>query len=1431
MVTLLHIPSVQRSMGGAIADFISEEIGSEVSIGSVNLGLFNRLVIDDVLIKDLQDEDMFSASRLAVKVDIPELIRGRFNITSAQIFSPDVTIYQTDSLSSINCQFILDVFESEDSTESKPLDLSIGSFILRHGRFSFDKRWKEYGENFFNPNHLSVTDVNTYMQFDINSNDSLNLRIKELSMKEHSGLEIENLKLLITIGKSGGTLSDFELALPNSFIEIDSIVATWDADSTLTFEKVKDKIAYNGNVESSGVTLSDISPLLPTFSRFTDKISFKSSFSGTGKSFFVERLLLSSSTGDIDIDINGWVEQSSALPTWNANINSIEVSAKTVKFFYDNFQGKIVEAAEPVKRMGDIKFRGSGNGSSDGNITFNGEISTATGNVVMDIRGQYDKSSLKNIEGSIFSDQIDVGTIAGNPTLGYAAADIDVEAKFSSNKLMSVTSEGTISARGIKWQLAPLDYHVDYEREGEYISSSFLLPSVTVIHGDSKYMAKVNGSFKATDINDSDGYLTICDFAKLTPDDSLYISDLTISSGFNDATHFLMLRSDFGTIELAGHFNFSTLPNSIVSKLRKCMPNTPGLSQKTIRTDNNFNIAAEINDTHWIRSLFGVELYSDENITLTGSVEDATGGIKLQCSMPHIAYGTTEYTGATLSMSSLTDSIVCVANLGRVNGNGTLTKLKLQANAANDVMTTRLNWWDSNDELGGEINARAIMQSDSLGKKSAEMIIDPSIVNMGEKMWDIKSNGIRYSKNNLSIDGLSISSGGQYALIRGTASDSYNDTLDIFLNGIEVSSVLDMVNFHSVEFSGAASGHAIMVAPFGEMQAWSKIHVDNFLFQNGRMGVLDANVLWNSNEKQIEVNAISDDGPGAKTYIDGYVAPGKGEITFDFRADGTYLDFILSFTPSFMTDIDGQTWGTLMLRGTPGKLNLLGEMVVDANAFLSPVNCWYKIPRDTIFFVPNEIEFHHAHLLDHNGNSGWVDGQLHHKNIKNLSYDLNIAAENLLCYDFRDFGDDVFYGTVYGTGDVKIHGGAGRMDMDINITPNPHSSITYDVASAEEVDSEEDYITWNDITPYATLIQERGEGRQTIENKKEKIVETASTQQATDMYLNFLINMNSNASIRLLMDPATDDYITLHGNGVIRANYYNKGAFQMYGTYHVSDGTYGITIQDILKKNFTFLDGSSIVFGGNPFDASLNLKASYTVNGVSLSDLNIGNSYSSNTIRVSCLMDIGGVAANPQVTFDLDMPTVSTDVKQMIKSLINSEEEMNQQVVYLLAIGRFYPQGSNNSSTQSGKTYSETTLAMNSLLSGTLSSQINQLLGSVIRSDNWTFGANISTGNEGWNNAEYEGLISGRLLNNRLLIDGQFGYRDNVATNNQSFIGDFDIRYLLFPNGNLALRVYNQSNDRYFTKSSLNTQGVGIIMKKDFTDLWDLTGWKVKYNR
>ena len=508
-----------------------------------------------------------------------------------------------------------------------------------------------------------------------------------------------------------------------------------------------------------------------------------------------------------------------------------------------------------------------------------------------------------------------------------------------------------------------------------------------------------------------------------------------------------------------------------------------------------------------------------------------------------------------------------------------------------------------------------------------------------------------------------------------------------------------------------------------------------------------------------------------------------------------------------MSDINARANGFAQVYGDLSEVNLRGLLVANGNLKISTLNTRYYLKNDTIRMEPDEIIFSGDTVRDKNDNIAIIKGALHHKNLTRLTFDLDIEAHDFLCYDHKSYDDNTFYGTVYGTGNCSITGRPHSIVFNIDMTPVMGSFIEYNTANPDAITSQ-DFISWakhnEGDTPAATPLKDLNE--------------------SSDIHLNFNVNTTPDFTLRVLMDQASGDKIALNGNGNIKASYFNKGNFDMYGTYLIDHGSYNLTIQNIIKKDFQFKPGSNIVFGGNPFNALLNLKAAYQVNGVPLADLKIGNSFSSNNVRVDCIMNIGGTPENIKVDFDFDMPTVNNDAKQMVRSLINSEEEMNQQVIYLLAIGRFYMDNVNNSAQEDAQ-QSQTSLAMQSLLSGTISQQVSSLLSSVINNNNWNFGTNISTGTEGFNNAEYEGLLSGSLFSNRLLINGQFGYRDNPNTTS-SFIGDFDLKYLLTPSGNIAIKVYNQTNDRYFTKSSINTQGLGLILKRDFGNWRELFRWK-----
>ena len=376
----------------------------------------------------------------------------------------------------------------------------------------------------------------------------------------------------------------------------------------------------------------------------------------------------------------------------------------------------------------------------------------------------------------------------------------------------------------------------------------------------------------------------------------------------------------------------------------------------------------------------------------------------------------------------------------------------------------------------------------------------------------------------------------------------------------------------------------------------------------------------------------------------------------------------------------------------------------------------------------------------------------------------------------------------------------------MNATPLSGSQIVYNVASPETL-TEAGFISYVSHTD-SIEVKDLKKEPDPIEDEPE-----------TDMRINFNLNITPDATMKLLMDAKSGDYINLYGSGHIIANYYNKGKFQMYGTYRVDHGLYKLSIQEIIRKDFQFQPDGTIVFGGDAYQAALNLKATYTVPNVALDDLSATGLGFSNT-RVDCVMNITGKPLAPVVTFDFDLPNANEDEKQMIRSMINTEEERNMQVIYLLGIGRFYsysPQYMRGNNNQGGT-------AMNSLISSTLSSQFNQMLSNVMDTNNWSFGANLRTGETGWDQLDVEGILSGRLLNNRLLINGNFGYRESYYSTN-NFIGDFDVQYLLTPNGGVSLKAYNQTNDRYFIQSSLTTQGIGVQFKRDFNN------WKEAFTR
>ena len=1406
LIVLMHLPSVQTFLGKEVAEALADKFGTKVEVGKVNLGFFNRIIIDDVMMYDQQGDSLIYASRLSAKIDYMAATQGKISVSSAQIFGLRANLYRQTAKSPANFQFVLDSLASKDTTQHKPLDLHIGSLIIRRGAIAYNQRDVAPRRGVFSPQHIRVSELSSHILLNHVTDNSIDLLLKKLSFKDESGFKLQSLHFKLQADRQKATLKEFRLLMPRSELVLDDLKATYRFEGK---RFIPESLRFKGGIQQSKITFADVASLMPALRHFDDAVFVSSRFSGTAKSISVPSLNLRTGSGSFNLQARGSYSHASSHPAWNADIANLNLSPAGVEFLAENLGSK-VKIPKEIQRLGTIHLTGKAKGYE--------KVLSAKGNIETDA-GNISLQAIKNddrIKASVDTRGVNLGRILDNRKLGTVIAKIDAH-----GTMKHIFAKGNIA----RFDYGNYDFH-NIEIDGDYDmktlrgTASIADPNVNLsVKGDYQLGSRLYALDAA--IN----HLRPTVLGMKMHDPSYSLDNISISANNKGKEGHLDIEAPFVSLYARGQYDLTTIYGSIMRLVADKLPTIPGISKHAAKGYNDFTLQANITSAEVLQRMFGLPLSLSLPVHINGNISDAEKNVNLYINAPNFSWDGSAFHDANIELNTIGDSLRMEARISQGLPYEKAPVYRLRAAAADNNLSTLLYYANQSSKLPitGKIDARTQFFTSDNGATGVHVTVNPSEIMLGEKKWLLNPADIIYRKNELTVDMLNFSHGDQHIIINGKATPQATDSIVADLKDVDVAYILNLVNFHSVDFAGKASGKAVVKSIFQTPEAYANLDVKDFVFENGPLGTLHAKAAYDNQEGQINIDATAEDGPEHLTVINGYVSPKRNYIDLGIEAHNTSLKFMENFCGSFLNNVEAWCKGKLNVVGDLKNINLVGDVVAHGRMHMKQLGTDYTFNHLRAHAIPDDIQFEGDSIYDSHYNGkhshfALIRGGIHHKHLTRLSYDLDIDANNFLGFDTHEFGDDTFYGTVFATGTVGIHGKSGETIIDIDATPEPHSIFVYNVASPDAI-SAGSFIHWNDATPYIY----RPYSPDSDKDKKKD----SSSDFSSDMRINFLVNTNPNLTLKLMMDDQTGDYITLNGNGVIRANYYNKGGLDMFGNYVVDHGQYKLTIQNIIKKDFDFQPGGTIAFGGDPYNAPLNLQAKYTVNGVPLSDLSIGRSFSSNNIRVDCLMDITGTPGAPKVDFSMDLPTVNSDAKQMIYSVINSQEEMNQQVLYLLGIGRFYTQTKNNQTSEDASQQSQTSLAMQSLLSGTISQQINNVLSSFVNSSNWNFGANISTGNEGFNNAEYEGILSGRLLNNRLLFNGQFGYRDN-ANATQSFIGDFDLRYLIFPNGNLSIHVYNQTNDRYFTRNSLNTQGVGLIMKKDFFNLRDLLGIKKK---
>lgn len=178
-ILLLNIPYIQQQLSVVVSRELSSLLSSSVSIGRINMGFLNRIIIDNLLLHDQAQKELLKVARLSAKFDLLPLLQGKISISNVQLFGFNIHLERQTPDTPPNFQFVLDAFASKDTvSHSSALDLRINSLLIRRGTVSYDLHSAPLTPGKFNPRHLRLQNILANISLKALSGDSINAAIK-----------------------------------------------------------------------------------------------------------------------------------------------------------------------------------------------------------------------------------------------------------------------------------------------------------------------------------------------------------------------------------------------------------------------------------------------------------------------------------------------------------------------------------------------------------------------------------------------------------------------------------------------------------------------------------------------------------------------------------------------------------------------------------------------------------------------------------------------------------------------------------------------------------------------------------------------------------------------------------------------------------------------------------------------------------------------------------------------------------------------------------------------------------------------------------------------------------------------------------------------------------------------------------------------------
>lgn len=1455
---LLCIPSVQEKIKTEGEKELSDLLKTQVTIDHINISPFNRVVLERVNIPDQQGDSLFAIDKLGAGLSLFNLLtQGRLVFTYGEIIGLHGRITRPDKDSPTNMQFLIDAFKPKPDQPPKPFDLKIFNVVMRKCDVRYDVLSEPVKNVRFDVNHIAVSNFRADLALPRLKNNDFDIDLKRLSFDEKSGFVLKNLSTHVTIDDTCLTARDIQIELPHSDVGLSDIELHYTSLKNLGSELPQ--IPIQASVANSQITPSDLAAFVPSLRKFDEPLRVTAAVKGTRDYLDIPVLNVKNTSGTIDLEMKGTLNDVTHRDLMSFNVPHLKVSAQSQEIakITSSFANMSPRARDIITRCGNVDVDGQVKGSLQ-QMSMNGSVNTSLGNVVVD--GKLSQGGgVKQVSGTVKTPMLQVGRLlARENLLGEVAMDAEL-----SMTLGKGIPSGSLNGHIDHVDIRGYRYHnieADLEQTGRDVKGLVTMDDPNgrlVVDGDvhldgmatnvdvhvvteglslynmglmkkypdHKLSANLDANFSGNRIDNVNGSVAVSSLTFVDKEDhGIHLDHLNVDADNTSPVQSIDISSDYMNGYITGSYNVKSLVPSVKHMLWRAFPQFFADYEKTSdshKVPNNLRFKFEVDPNEELQEMAKLPVRILYKSTVDGHIDEESGTFSLNVNAPYLLQGKKniiESTRLSLSQDSTTHNVSLAASTLFPNKKGKIA-VNVTANGGNDRIDSDLSWRVMRDrDFHGNLNLSALLRRGADKKVGALIDVNPSELVFNDTVWNVQPGTIEIDHDVITVQNLAGQCDKQFIRINGRASHDPEDALCLQLNDVSLDYIFETLNIDNVDFGGRATGKFFASDLFSGAPRLltPNLHVVDLSYNNAVMGDADIESHWVNETKAVALNADIQQHNGKESVIGGDIFVADDSLYLTFDADHANVSFLKPFMAAFTSDVGGEVSGHAVLYGNFHTINLYGDVCADSLLFkLDYTNVYYTCSGDSVHMKPNLITFKDVIIHDRDGHSAKMGGWLRHDSFHDPVFNFGITdADKLLCYDTDASINPVWFGTVYGSGSAFVTGEPGVVDIKVNMQSDPSSRFTFVMSDSQEA-SEYNFITFRDRDK-KDLPEEDDEAA--LQDSIPEIVRqlTQRVQQnnvapPTAYTIDLQGDITPDVQLFIIMDPIGGDQIKCTGHGNLRLTYNNNDEMAMYGKYTLERGNYNFTLQDIIIKDFTIRDGSSISFQGDPYAAQLDLEAVYSLNA-NLKDLDesfaADKEINRTNVPVHALLRAKGLINEPDISFDLEFPSLTTDAYRKVKSIINTEDQMNRQIIYLLALNRFYTPEYMNGSTNNNE--------LSSVASSTISSQLSSILGKM--SENWTIAPNFRSEKGDFSDMEVDLALSSQLLNNRLLFNGNFGYRDNTYnTRNSNFIGDFDIEYLLNAKGTWRLKAYNHFNDQnYYVRNALTTQGVGIVLKRDF---------------